>query len=146
SLPNWPGRPHLVEGHDDRWRAFRLAGAALAASGTVTLELAVAGTPMVVAYKVEPWSAPFLRRMIKAKAIALPNLILAENVFPELIQEDCTSQTLAVQVDETLRDTPARQRQLSALARIPDLIAVAHGSPSEAAARIVLENAAMTRA
>ena len=50
----WPLQPHLVEGEDDKFRAFKLARAALAASGTVTLELALAGTPMVVAYKVDP--------------------------------------------------------------------------------------------
>ena len=52
-LPAWPKQPHLVEGEEDKFRAFKLAHAALAASGTVTLELALAGTPMVVAYKVD---------------------------------------------------------------------------------------------
>ena len=66
-LPAWPKQPHLVTGEEDKFRAFKLARAALAASGTVTLELAVAGTPMVVAYKVDPLMAPALRLMIKRR-------------------------------------------------------------------------------
>src|SRR5262245_49553862 len=57
-LPAWPKRPALLEGEEDKFAAFKLARAALAASGTVTLELAVAGTPMVVAYKVDAAMAP----------------------------------------------------------------------------------------
>src|SRR5208337_1697752 len=53
ALVSWPQQPHLVEGDEDKFTAFRLADAALAASGTVTLELAVAGTPMAVAYRVD---------------------------------------------------------------------------------------------
>lgn len=146
SLPTWPGRPHLVTDDDDKWRAFKLAHVALAASGTVTLELAVAGTPMVVGYKVEPWFAAVLRRMVKVDMAALPNLILGEMHFPELMQEACTPLAIADLLDDLLSDTPARQRQLAALARIPDRLAVPHGSPSEAAARIVLDLATRTPA
>src|SRR5690606_25548467 len=72
----WPLPAHIVEGEEDKFRAFKLARAALAASGTVTLELALAGTPMVVAYRVDPVAAPFLRRMIKAPTTVLANLVL----------------------------------------------------------------------
>ena len=51
---------------------------------------------MVVAYKVEPLAAPFLRRMITANSIVLPNLVLGDNVFPEFIQERCTPRVLQV--------------------------------------------------
>ena len=89
-LKHWPLIPHVVESEDDKLRAFRLARAALTASGTVTLELALTGTPMVVAYRVDWLAAPFLRRMITAPSIVLPNLILGRNAFPEFIQEKCT--------------------------------------------------------
>jgi lipid-A-disaccharide synthase len=141
SLPRWAIRPHLVTGEDDKWAAFRLARAALAASGTVTLELAVAGTPMVIAYKVERWAAPLLRRMIKVELAGLPNLILGEMVFPELIQEACTPAALARALAETMAEGPARERQLAGLAEVPRRLAVPHRSPSEAAARIVLDMA-----
>lgn len=142
TLPAWSIRPHLLSGDEDKWRAFRLAQAALAASGTVTLELATAGTPMVIAYKVEPLVAPLLRRMIKIDMAGLPNLIMGRKVFPELIQEACTAEALADAVTEAMQDTPVRAQQLAALAEIPRRLAVPHGSPSEAAARIVMDSAA----
>jgi lipid-A-disaccharide synthase len=140
-LPEWPLPPHLVEGDDDKFRAFKLATAALAASGTVTLELALAGVPMVVAYKVEPLIGPIVRRMIKAHSVVLPNLVLGENVFPEFIQQDCTPSSLADALAPLLADSPERATQLAALAKIPAALQVAGHSPSEAAAAVVLDYA-----
>jgi lipid-A-disaccharide synthase len=137
----WPVRPHLIEGEDDKFRAFKLAKAALAASGTVTLQLALAGTPMVVAYRVDPVAAPFLRRMIKAPTTVLANLVLGENAFPEFHQEKSTPENLANALEPLLRDTPDRSAQLAALARIPGLLHIENGSPSEAAANIVVDYA-----
>jgi lipid-A-disaccharide synthase len=137
----WPVRPHIVEGEDDKFRAFKLARAALAASGTVTLELALAGTPMVVAYRVDPVAAPFLRRLIKAPTTVLANLVLAENAFPEFHQEKSSPENLANALQPLLTDTPERRAQLAALARIPGLLHIESGSPSEAAAEIVIDYA-----
>lgn len=144
-LGYWPVQPHIVVGEDDKWQAFRLAHAALAASGTVTLELAVAGTPMVIGYRVEAWFAKVVRRLVMVDMAGLPNLVLGEKVFPERIQETCTPEELAPLVAELLAETPARAAQVEALARIPGKLAVAHGSPSEAAAGIVIEMAARRR-
>ena len=144
-LPAWPKRPALLEGEEDKFRAFKLARAALAASGTVTLELAVAGTPMVVAYKVDAVMAPPLRLMIKARSIVLANLVLGENAFPELIQERCTPVKLADALAAILDEGPARAKQLAALARIPERLRLPRGTPSEAAADIVLDYAEIGR-
>lgn len=140
-LRRWPLQPHLVEGEEDKFRAFKLASAALAASGTVTLELALAGTPMVVAYKVDPVMAPLLRRLIKAPSSVLPNLVLDELAFPEFHQEQCTPAKLASALLPLLEESPERADQLEALARIPASLQVEHQTPSEAAAAIVLEYA-----
>jgi lipid-A-disaccharide synthase len=140
-LASWPERPHLVEGEDDRFRAFKLARAALAASGTVTLELALAGTPMAVGYKVDALIAPFLRRLIKAPSVVLPNLVLGEAAFPEFHQETCTPSKLAEALVPLLRSSPQRDAQLAALARIPGALQVVEHAPSEAAADIVLDYA-----
>lgn len=140
---DWAIRPHVVSGDMDRWRAFKLARAALAASGTVTLELALAGTPMVVAYKVEPLMAPFLRRMIVASTVVLPNLILGDNVFREHLQQDCSPERLAAAVADVMTDGPVRRRQLEALAEVPRRMRLEHGTPSEKAASIVLAHAEM---
>ena len=137
----WDFPAHIISDETDKWRAFKLARAALAASGTVTLELALAGTPIVVGYRVDRLIAPFLRRMIKAPTIILPNLVLGEQAFTEYVQEDCTPAKLAAALAEIIADGPARAAQLAALARIPGLMALAQGTPSEAAAAIVLEHA-----
>ena len=136
-LPAWPKQPHLVTGEEDKFRAFKLARAALAASGTVTLELALAGTPMVVAYKVDAVMTP-LRRMLKTPSIVLANLVLDEKAFPELIQEYCAPVNLASALAPILDEGPARARQLAALAKIPQRMQLARGTPSEAAADVVL--------
>jgi lipid-A-disaccharide synthase len=141
----WPKQPVLVSGEEDKFRAFKLARAALAASGTVTLELAVTGTPMVVAYKVDGVMAPALRAMIKAPTIVLPNLVLDERAFPELIQEYCTPVNLASALAPILDEGPARQRQLAALARVPGRLRLPRGTPSEAAADVVLHYAEVGR-
>ena len=109
------------------WRARRTSSApsswryaALAASGTVTLELALFGTPMVVAYKVEPVMAPVLRRLITSKTSVLPNLVLGEQAIPEFHQENCTGARIANALAPLLDEgSPERDKQLAALARVP---------------------------
>jgi lipid-A-disaccharide synthase len=140
-LAAWPVRPHIVEGDDDKFRAFKLATAALAASGTVTLELALAATPTVVAYKADPLIATIAQRLIMAPSVVLPNLVLGERMFPEFIQENCTPVKLAGALEPLLSDTPERSKQRAALARIPAALQVAGHTPSEAAAAIVLDYA-----
>jgi lipid-A-disaccharide synthase len=140
-LRTWDKRPHLVEDEEDKFRAFKLATVALAASGTVTLELALAGTPMVVGYKVDAMIAPVLRRLITAPSVVLPNLVLGEKVFPEFHQEQCTAAKLANALAPLLDGGPERDRQVAALARMPAAMQVEGHTPSEAAASIVLEYA-----
>jgi lipid-A-disaccharide synthase len=137
-LAAWPLQAHLVEGQADKFSAFRLAGAALAASGTVTLELALAGTPMVVAYRVDAVAAQ-LRFLLKVPSVVLANLVLAENVFPELLQEDCTPEKLADALLPLLKEgSPERERQLGGLAKIPEKMLLDGTTPSERAAETVL--------
>ncbi len=101
-LPQWPIRPHLVNGEADKFKAFRLATASLAASGTVTLELAVAGSPMVVAYKAD-WLVAALRFLIRVPSVVLANLVLDEAAFPEFLQEAATPAALAAALQPLLR-------------------------------------------
>ena len=136
-LANWPLRPHLVEGESDKFKTFRLAKAALAASGTVTLELALSGVPMVVAYRVDGL-ARHLRFLVKVPSIVLANLVLGENVFPELIQENCTGEKLADALVPLLGDTPERDRQLGALKQIAGKMLLDGSTPSARAAETVL--------
>jgi lipid-A-disaccharide synthase len=141
-VASWPLPVHILEDEADKWRAFKLARAALAASGTVSLELALTRTPMVIAYRVEPYMAPLLRRLIKASTIILPNLILGRHVVREYVQEQCTPERLAEAVASVLADGPARTAQLEALSEMPGRLRLPSGTPSEAAATIVLDIAA----
>ncbi len=143
-LRSWKTKPHLIEGDEDKFRAFKLARAALAASGTVTLELALAGTPMVVAYRVDALAVR-LRFMLKVPTIVLANLVLGENAFPEHLQENCTPEILSSALEQLLKDTGARRAQLKALAKIPERMAHAQGTPSDIAADIVLHFAEHAR-
>jgi lipid-A-disaccharide synthase len=136
---SWSVKPRIVEGEAAKWSAFRSADAALAASGTVTLELGLSGVPMVVAYKVSRLEAVILRPLIKAQSIVLTNLVLGENAIPELIQEECTPETLTAALLPLLSDTPERQRQEQALGRLDRLMRIGDETPSERAARIVAE-------
>src|SRR6201987_1336842 len=93
-IKSWPVQPRIVIGEQEKQRAFRIARAALAKSGTVTLELALAGVPMVTLYRgttIEAWIA---RRVVRVPSIILANLVLGENVVPEFHQEECTAERL----------------------------------------------------
>lgn len=135
----WDVPVRLVHGEAAKHGAFRRARAALAASGTVTLELALAGVPMVVAYKVSRIEEVIARRLIQVPTIVLPNLILAENAMPEFVQADCTPQRLVDTLAPLVTGGPERAKQLDALARIDQRMRLPDGDePSQAAARIVL--------
>ena len=136
----WPAPIHVVSGEARKLAAFRGADAALAASGTVTLELALAATPMIVAYRVDSLAAR-LRFLVKTPHFALANLVLGERAFPELMQEDCTPGKLADALHALLTDPTTLAAQRQALARVPALMRLETGTPSEAAARLVLEHA-----
>ena len=135
----WLTKPRLVLGEAEKFAAFRTARAALAASGTVTLELALAGVPLVGAYKVSRLEEQ-LKYFIKVPSILLPNLILGDNSIPEFLQRDCTPENLAASLVGLTRAGSARDSQIQALARLDALMRLPEGdTPSERAARIVLE-------
>ncbi len=135
----WAVKPRIEVGEAAKLAVFRVAHAALAASGTVTLELALAGVPMVGAYKVSRFEEP-LKYFVKLPfSILPPNLILGERAIPEILQRDCTPAHLAAALAAIMREGPARQAQLAALARLDALMLPADaGAPSERAAREVL--------
>jgi lipid-A-disaccharide synthase len=137
-VERWPVPARIVLGEDAKYAAFRTAHAALAASGTVTLELGLSGVPMVVAYKVSKVEEQ-LKYFIKVPSIVLTNLILGKNVVPERIQWDCTPEKLAEALLPLLADTPERRAQVEAFRRLDGLMDVGAENPSERAARIVLD-------
>jgi lipid-A-disaccharide synthase len=141
-VANWPVAPRVVLGEAAKLAAFRSARAALAASGTVTLELALSGVPMVGAYKVSLIEEP-LKYVVTAPSILLPNLILGERAIPEILQRECTPASLASALTELVREGAPRDAQLAALSRLDALMQLPDGdTPSARAARLVLRTIA----
>ncbi len=134
----WPVQPRIVTDPVEKQAAFRSAHAALAKSGTVTLELALAGVPMVAAYLVSGFEEWVGRRLILVKSIILANLVIGEDVVPQMLQADCTPQRLAAELLPLIGDTPERQRQLDAFARLDAIMEIGTRSPAGRAADIVL--------
>ena len=141
-IASWKIRPEIVRGEDAKFAAFRGAHAALAASGTVTLELTLAGVPTVVAYRVDRF-ARLLKPLVTAPSMVLTNLILGENIVPEFLDDAGSPQTLARETLALLSEGPARERQLNALRKLDELMALpGEVLPSDKAAEIVLAAAA----
>jgi lipid-A-disaccharide synthase len=138
AVKGWPVEPRVVVGETEKRAAFRIAHAALAKSGTVTLELALAGVPMVAAYRVGAVEAFVMRTMIQVNSVILANLVVGENVVPEFIQQDCTPQKLADGLRDALTESALRRRQLEAFARLDSIMSTGNRSPSVRAADIVL--------
>jgi len=138
AIERWPVRPKIVIGEDAKRAAFRIAHAALAKSGTVTLELALAQVPMVAAYRGGTLEAWVLLRAIRARSFILANLVMGDNVVPEFIQQNCKAENLAPALARLLIGGPERSRQLEAFARLDSLMSTGDRSPSERAADIVL--------
>lgn len=137
-VTSWKVTPQIVVGEQEKRAAFRTATASLAKSGTVTLELALSGVPMVAAYKAGAIEAWIVLRFVTVPSVILANLVIGENVIPEFVQDDCTADKLAGALGEVLSDTPMRRRQTDAFARINGIMSTGNQSPSVRAADIVL--------
>jgi lipid-A-disaccharide synthase len=139
-IADWKVKPRLALGEAEKLAAFRSARAALAASGTVTLELALSRTPTIVAYRVPKFEEFLVRRLVQTNTIVLPNLILGENAFPEYLQEQAQPAPLAAALAEIVDDSAVRRRQLEALDRLNSRMILPDGTqPSEKAAQAILE-------
>ncbi|PTW61149.1 lipid-A-disaccharide synthase [Breoghania corrubedonensis] len=144
-VAGWAVDAKVVSGEREKFTAFRRAHAALAASGTVTLELAIAGVPIAVCYKLD-W---FYRRLkqinrfvpiVKTSSMVLPNIILGRNVVPEFLDDEVDPEMLAPLLGDFLGDTDVRAAQIKAFEEIEERMVLDNGeTPSERAARIVGE-------
>ena len=136
---SWPMPTHLVEGVAARADAFAAADAALAASGTVSLELALRRIPSVVAYRTNPLTAALVRRMLTIPHVALPNILARETVMPEFLQELCKPEPIAAALAQLLDDPAQRKRQQDAFANIAEMLGQGGTLPSLRAADAVLQ-------
>ena len=141
----WAIAPRIVVDPAEKRAAFRNARAALASSGTVTLELALACVPAVVAYRRSLLEYLIFRPLIRVPSIVLANLVLGDNVMPELVQHAATPERLAAALAPLLADTPERQAQTAAFHRLDAIMDIGGRSPSAKAADIVLDVAGRGR-
>jgi lipid-A-disaccharide synthase len=145
----WAVQPKVVVDPIAKWAAFRRARAALAASGTVTLELALSGVPMVAAYRlhfIEAAVARAIRLRARLPSVILANLVIGENVVPEFLQEECTPEQLSDALAAVVvGDTAQRRQQIAGFERLDAIMKIGGTSPSAKAAEIVLEAARFGR-
>ncbi len=137
---SWTVPVEIVSGDEAKYALFRNARAALAASGTVTLELALAHVPTVLAYKVSALEAAIARRIVQTPFIGLPNIIAGRQVIPEFIQEAAEPKALAAALLPLLGEGEPRARQLAAFDEIENAMRLPEGeTPSGVAARTILQ-------
>ncbi len=135
---SWPTPPILVTDLDEKHDAYAAASAAITKSGTSTLELALAGVPMVVAYRVHPLTAALVRRMLTLPHVAMVNVLARREVVPELLQENCTPEKLASAAEALIADPARAAAQREAFRDIVASLAPRGRLPSEAAAAEIL--------
>lgn len=136
-LDRWPGDAVICE-PEERYEAYAAADAALTASGTASTELAINATPMVVAYKVAPLAAFWVRRVATVEHASMINIVADKSVIPEFLQEDCTPDAMATALIPLFSDTPERARQLSAFPQHLGSLGAIGEPASELAAQTIL--------
>ncbi|HEY1878742.1 MAG TPA: lipid-A-disaccharide synthase [Caulobacteraceae bacterium] len=134
---NWKSTP-LIVGEAERQDAMAAATAALACSGTVTTEFALAGAPMVVAYRLDPPTAAIAKMLIRTSFITLMNVAAGREIAPEFVQGACTGRRLAAALAPLLDDPSARAQQSAAQSEALTLMRGGIHNPAGAAARAVM--------
>ncbi len=137
-IAEWPVKPVLVYGEADKHSAMQAATLALACSGTVSTELALAGCPMVIAYKVEPLTYWIYRRISTLKHVTMFNIMADKRIAPEFIQDEATVDNLVQAVDERLADKTLRDKQIAEQFASLDAMGRGQRPPAEKAAAAVL--------
>ena len=133
---DWPGNPLVLEDASDKRAAFKAASVALAASGTVSLELAASSTPMVIAYDMNWISRQIIKRMLKVDTVTLVNLVSQTHVVPEFLGERCQPAAIAQGLVDVIEHP---SEQLDAMATTIRRLGQGDDAPGLRAARAVLD-------
>lgn len=137
-VKNWPVPVTFAE-NEEKKALFAASRAALAKSGTISLECALAGIPYITAYRAHPVSVWYIRRKIKIAYVNMSNIILDRLVIPELLQEAMTAKNIVKEIIPLLQNNATRDTQLQALCDIATLLGAKESlSPSDKAADVVL--------
>ena len=138
AIADWPVPAVLVAGEHDKHDAFAASRAALAKSGTVNLELALAGVPMAVFYRMNPLTAFIARRLATVSHASLVNLLAGRQIVPEFLQENFRAEPLADVIETLLAEGDVRRRQIDDLAAVAALLRDIPAPPGDMAADVVL--------
>lgn len=137
-VSTWSIKPRVLTGDPDKFAAFCASDAALAASGTVSLELVASGIPHIVAYKVAPVTAAIAQRLVQVKYASIINILLDEEVVPERIQDACNVDELTSLTLDLLRSSQAAQIQRNRFRQGLALLGAGAEPPAERAAQAVM--------
>lgn len=137
-VKNWSFKPIIISQEVDKIDLFAASQIALAASGTVALELAIAKVPMIIAYRISPLSAFFARLFLKIRYISLVNILLNQPIIPEFLQDQCKAKILYPELVHLLFNNEARQKQFDAMDRVKSLLTVDENYSRERAAQEIL--------
>lgn len=129
----------VVETQADRYDAFRASEAAIAASGTVALELAICHIPHVIAYRVSRLTAWIIAKIMKIQFVNLTNIMLGRLIVPELLQEQCVCGNITANISELLQKGDLYEREMEGFAKVKQTLSSGTQTPSENAADFVLE-------
>ncbi|MBV1866833.1 MAG: lipid-A-disaccharide synthase [Marinosulfonomonas sp.] len=147
AVADWPGQPVLLDPRDvnvaqgavRKRTAFAAADVALASSGTVSLELAAAATPTVIAYKLNWLTWQIMSRMAKVDTVTLTNLVTNTHVVPEFLGPDCQPERISQALIALLDEAPLRARQTEAMQQTMTALGAGGEAPGLRAARAVLD-------
>ena len=129
----------VVETQEARYGAFRASAAAIAASGTVALELAICRIPHLIAYKVSRLTAFIVAKIMHIRYVNLSNIMLNRLIVPELLQEQCTAAEISAVVKELLRHGEMYQKQMQGFAEVKASLSGGAQTPSRNAADVILQ-------
>lgn len=137
-VAKWNIKPLIITTKQDRYDAFVASKAVLSISGTAVLEIAVAKTPVIVAYKLSPLSYMIAKRLVKIKNVSLPNIIMGEQIVPEFIQERCNATLLSKELKKIITNKQYRDGMVKNLEEMNKKI-TQKKAPSDMASDIILK-------
>lgn len=129
----------VVENEEDRHNAYMASEAAIAASGTVALELAIVNIPHLIAYKVSPFSAILVRHFLHIQFVNLSNILLGREVIPELLQERCVAANIKSYLTNILDKGDWYEKQMEGFAKVREILGMGKQTPSENAGDVILK-------
>jgi len=134
----WNVETHLLTDKVHKYQAYKAASLGLAVSGTVSLELAVSGTPTVVAYKMNPLTYKILRQLVSAKYGSLVNLLEDQEILPEFVQSKCVPEKIYQKALSLLDNANTRKTQLEGCKKAIAQLKVHEKTPGDLAANTIL--------